>query len=124
MDEVAREQLARRLSAMKLSDVRKEIRALDRDAVLKFYRNSIWDEYHTLWLLPNAGVSITLVEKVRFKDGKKEVGGGPRGMKAKETAFVYVGARVEPLTRPAHKRRGSGPGAALSRPRPHEGRPR
>jgi hypothetical protein len=122
MDEAAREQLARRLSAMKLSDVRKEIRALDRDAVLKFYRNSIWDEYHTLWLLPNAGVSITLVEKIRLRNGKKEVGGGPRGMKAKEAEYVYVEARVEPLTRPPHKRGGSGPVAAMSGARQHDGR--
>lgn len=114
MDEAAREQLARRLSAMKLSDVRKEIRALDRDAVLKFYRNSIWDEYHTLWLLPNVGVSITLVEKIRVRDSNRTVGGGPRGWKAKKTEYVYVEARVEPLERPAHKRGGSGPVAARS----------
>jgi hypothetical protein len=122
MDEVAREQLARRLSAMKLSDVRKEIRALDRDAVLKFYRNAIWDEYHTLWLLPNAGVSITLVEKVKTREGTREVGGGPRGTKAKEVEYIYVGARVDPLVRPAHKRGGSGPVAAMSGARQHDGR--
>ncbi|MGQ9851006.1 MAG: hypothetical protein ACUVSU_13255 [Aggregatilineaceae bacterium] len=114
MDEAERERLARRLSAMKLSDVRKEIRALDRDAVLKYYRNAIWDEYHTLWLLPNAGVSITLVEKIRTKDGHREVGGGPRGWKAKDVEYVYLEARVEPLVRPPYKRGATGPVAVMS----------
>ncbi len=109
IDEAAREQLARRLSAMKLKDVRKEIRALDPDAILKYYRNAIWDEYHTLWVLPNAGLSITIVERTTISDSNKEIGGGPRGMKAKKVEYVYIETRVEPLLRPAHKHSGTGP---------------
>ena len=109
MDEAAREQLARRLSAMKLKDVRKEIHALDADAILKYYRNAMWDECHTLWVLPNAGLSITIVERATVSDSNKEVGGGPRGMKTKKVAFAYVETRVEPLLRPAYRRGETGP---------------
>jgi hypothetical protein len=112
IDEATREQLARRLSAMKLKDVRKEIRALDPDAILKYYRNAMWDEYHTLWVLPNAGLSITIVERATISDSNKEIGGGPRGMKAKKVEFVYMETRVEPLLRPAYKGGETGPGAA------------
>ncbi len=111
MDETAREQLAKRLSAMKLKQVRNEIRALDPDADLKFHRNAIWGEYHTRWVLPNAGVSITLVEKMDTQDSNKRIGGGPRGLKAQKIRFRYVEARVEPLS---HSLNGRGPGGSLS----------
>ncbi|MCL4237951.1 MAG: hypothetical protein KJ047_06850 [Anaerolineae bacterium] len=111
-DQAAHEQLARRLSAMKLKDVRKEIRALDSGAILKYYRNAIWGEYHTLWVLPNAGLSITLVERADVSDSNKEVGGGPRGMTAKKVEYVYIETRVEPLLRPAYRRGETGPAAA------------
>ena len=121
IDEAAREQLARRLSAMKIKDVRKEIRALDPDAILKYYRNAIWDEYHTLWVLPNAGLSITIVERATVSDSNKEVGGGPRGMKARKVEFVYIETRVEPLLRPAYKRGGTGPVPAIAAARQRDG---
>lgn len=100
MDEAARDQLARRLSAMSLKDVRKEIRALDPAANMAFWRNAIWDEYHTLWLLPNAGISVTLVEKATFENSRHAIGGGPRGTKATKANFRYIEARVAPLERP------------------------
>jgi hypothetical protein len=109
MDEDAREQLAQRLSAMSLREAQREIRALDPEADMKFWRNSVWGEYHTLFTLPNAELSITLVEQGVFSNSNRKVGGGPRGSKAKKIAFQYVGARVEPLTRPAHKRGSTGP---------------
>ncbi len=109
MDEAARDQLARRLSAMSLNDARKEIRALDPQAELKFYRNAIWDELHTLWLLPNAGLSITLVEKDKEKVLSEQAGGTPRGTKKLGVDFTYVEARVAPLDRPAFARVGRGP---------------
>jgi hypothetical protein len=104
MNEAEREQLAKRLSAMSFKDARKEIRRLDQDADMVFWRNSMWDEYHSLWLLPNAGLSITLVEKVNRGQGKREIGGGPSGWKAEKTDFRYVEARVDPLKRPVKAR--------------------
>jgi len=99
MNEAERAQLAQRLSAMSLKDAHKEIRRLDPDADMVFWRNSVWDEYHTLWLLPNAGLSITLVEKAIFRDSGHAIGGGPRGWKARKAEFRYIEARVAPLER-------------------------
>ena len=105
MDESARAQLAQRLKTLSLNNARKEIRALDPDAGMAFWRNTIWDEYHTLWLLPNAGLSVTLVEKEDLRDSTREIGGGPQGSKAQKAEFRYVEARVEPLDRPAKNSR-------------------
>lgn len=104
MDEAAREQLAQRLSDMSLKNVRKEITALDPDADMKYFRNAIWDEYHTLYLLPHAGLSITLVEKDQTSNSTRKIGGGPRGWTAKKVSYQYVGARVDLLNRPAYPR--------------------
>jgi hypothetical protein len=110
MDEAEREQLAQRLSAMSsLREAQKELRALDPDADMKFWRNSIWGEYHTLFTLPNAGLSITLIETDEVKNSQRKIGGGPRGSKAEKITYHYKGARVEALTHPAHKRGGTGP---------------
>ena len=121
IDQAAQEQLARRLSAMKIKDVRKEVRALDPDAILKYYRNAMWDEIHTLWVLPNAGLSVTIVERATVSDSNKEVGGGPRGMTAKKVEFVYIETRVEPLLRPAYKRGGVGPVAPVQAAKQRDG---
>ncbi|MCZ7539354.1 MAG: hypothetical protein M5U29_05460 [Anaerolineae bacterium] len=121
IDQAAHEQLARRLSAMKLKDVRKEIRALDPDAILKYYRNAMWDEYHTLWVLPNAGLSVTIVERATVSDTNKEIGGGPRGMKAKKVEYVYSETRVEPLLRPAYRRGEMGPAPSAAAVRRGDG---
>ena len=105
MDETAREQLAHRLSAMSLKDARKEIYRMDPDAELKFFRNSMWAEYHTLFLMPNQSLSITLVEK-RDKEtmNKADPASATENRKKQEIDYHYVEARVEPLTRPARKR--------------------
>jgi hypothetical protein len=105
MDETAREKLAQRLSALSLKDARKEIYRMDPDTELKFFRNSIWDEYHTLFLMPNQDLSVTLVEK-RDKDtlNKVDPASATRNRKKQEIDYNYVEARVEPLTRPALKR--------------------
>lgn len=111
IDEAAREVLARRLSEMKLRHAVREIRSMDRDANMIMWRNSIWDEYHTVFLLPNAELTITLVEKNTVVASKHEIGGGPEGSKAQDVEFHYVEARVTGLDRPAHKRGGYGPSA-------------
>ena len=105
MDENARERLAQSLSAMSLKDARKEIYRMDPDAELKYYRNSIWNEYHTLFLLPNQGLSITLVEK-QDKDTlkKADAASATQNRKKQSVEFTYVEARVAPLTRPVKKR--------------------
>lgn len=113
MDGATREQLAQRLSALSFKDAQKEIRALDPKADMKYFRNAIWHEYHTLFTLPNAGLSITLVEKGQLEETRHKIGGGPRGLKAEKAAFTYTEARVEPLTRPAHKRGSTGPAPLL-----------
>ncbi len=105
MDETAREKLAQRLSALSLKDARKEIYRMDPDSELKFFRNSIWDEYHTLFLMPNQGLSVTLVEK-RDKDtlSKADPASATKNRKKQAIDYNYVEARVAPLARPALKR--------------------
>jgi hypothetical protein len=109
MDDDARSQLAQRLSALSFKDARKEVRALDPQADMKYWRNAIWDEIHTLFTLPNAGLSVSLVEKAESKNSNRTIGGGPRGLKGKKVTYKYVEARVELLDRPAHKRGSTGP---------------
>lgn len=109
MDEAAREELAKRLSEMSLREAVREMDNIDPDANMAFWRNSIWDEFHTLFLMPNEQVEVRLVEKSTVSDPLREVGGGPRGTKARRADYEYVEARVTPLTRPAFKRGGTGP---------------
>lgn len=109
MDDAAREALTQRLSDMKMQKAMREIQRLDRDANMVFWQNSIWDEFQTLFLLPNEGIQITLVQKATTSQSDHEIGGGPAGYKASDREFDYVGARVEPLSRPAYKRGGIGP---------------
>jgi hypothetical protein len=97
MDETERQDLARRLSEMKFKDVRKELRRIDPDADLKVYRNSMWDEYHTLYVLPNADLSVTLVEKMDLDETDIPVASGPGDQKKLKREFNYVEARVTPL---------------------------
>ena len=109
MDEAAREQLAKRLSAMSLREAQRELRQLDPEAEMKFWRNAVRNEQHTLWVLPQQGVAVTLVERESLSPSDREIGGGPRGTKAQRTSYEYVEARVAPLTRPPHKRGAHGP---------------
>lgn len=104
MDEAEREALARELSAMKMNHAQRRIRELDRQANMVIWRNSIWDEYHTVFLLPNLGLEVTLVEQATAAPSKRTIGGGPQGSKALKFEYRYVGARVRPLERPAFKR--------------------
>lgn len=103
MNEAEREELAQRLSAMSLKEVRNEIRRIDPNANLKFFRNSIWDEYHTLWLLPNAELSIILVEKGNVEKTNLPDHAGPTGQKRNAIEYDFVEARVDPLNRPVAK---------------------
>jgi hypothetical protein len=104
MDDATREALARELSALKLKDAQRKIRDLDRQANMVFWRNSIWDEYHTVFLLPNVGVQVILVEQATATPSKRRIGGGPEGSTAQKFEYRYVEARVTPLERPAFKR--------------------
>ena len=105
MDETARERLAQRLSAMSLKDARKEVFRMDPDSELKFFRNSIWDEYRTLFLMPNLGLSVTLVEKQdKSALGEADPASASKRRKKQNISFNYVEARGTPLTRPALKR--------------------
>jgi hypothetical protein len=118
MDEAEREQLAQQLSAASsLREALKEVRALDPDADMKFWRNSIWGQYHTLFTLPNVGLSITLIETDQTENTQRNIGGGPRGSKAEKVKYYYKGARVDVLTHPAHKRGGTGPSPFAHRER-------
>ncbi len=97
MDEAQRKQLAERLKALDLRKAMREIRALDKAANMKFWRNAMWNEYQTLFELPNVGIKVTLVEKGTFEETDRKVGGGPTGWKAKKAEYEYVEARVAPL---------------------------
>lgn len=111
MDESAREQLAERLTNMSLRHAMREMRSIDPKANMVTWRNSIWDEFHTIFLLPNEGVEVRLIEKSTVKESKRnrEIGGVPSGVKSRNAEYEYVEARVAPLARPAFKRGGTGP---------------
>lgn len=109
MDDAAREALAQRLSAMDFRAAVREMRAIDPGANMVFWRNSMWDEFLTRFLLPNAQLTVTLVEKRNVTESKKRFGGVPTNNKVQKFDYEYVGARVEPLDRPAYKRGGTGP---------------
>lgn len=97
MDKQHRAELAQRLSSLSLRQAIREVRALDRAADLKYWRNSRWDEYHTTFELPNHQLRITLVEHVQMQESDREIGGGPDGSKAQDADYTYVEARVEPF---------------------------
>jgi len=100
MNDVERQQLTDRLSGLSFNEAHREVRKIDREAVLKHYRNSVWDEYHTLWLLPNEGLEITLVEKSDIDTLNQREYGAPPGQRRLGVTYQYVGARIEPLARP------------------------
>ncbi len=100
MDESERQQLAQRLSAMSMKDARKEILRLDPQSTVEFWRNTYWDEYHTLYLLPNAGLSIILVEKSNMKDMDRAIASSRGDQKVQKVTFKYFEARVDQLARP------------------------
>lgn len=67
MDTQERQNLAEHLIDMSYKKARGEIRRLDRDANLKYWRNAIKNEWHTTYELPNVGVRVTLVEVANRK---------------------------------------------------------
>lgn len=109
MDEAARQDLAQQLGEMKIRKAMRTVRNMDRDANMIMWRNAVKDEYHTVFLLPNEGVIVTLVEQNSVSASERKIGGGPQGLKAQNVEFTYVEARVTDLERPAQKRGGSGP---------------
>ncbi len=111
MDDTARQDLARQLGEMTVRKAMRTVRGMERDANMIMWRNAIWHEYHTVFLLPTEGLTITLVEKNTVVASEHEIGGGPEGSKAQDVEFTYIEARVTELERPAHKRGGFGPSA-------------
>lgn len=68
MNEQERLKLAEHLASMKFQRARTEIRKLDPDANLKYFRNSFGNRrWHTAYELPNEGIKITLVEQAEEK---------------------------------------------------------
>jgi hypothetical protein len=91
MNEQERQALAEHLAKMSYRKARAEVRRLDKDANLKYWRNSVKNEWHTLYELPNQKVRVILVEVP-----KKEPLPNSRLEKVEP---VYVEARVEALAR-------------------------
>jgi hypothetical protein len=55
--------VADKLVGLKIGKARGQIRRLDPDSQLQMYRVGVQDELLTRFVLPNLGVSITLVEE-------------------------------------------------------------
>ncbi|MBN1681026.1 MAG: hypothetical protein JW966_12125 [Anaerolineae bacterium] len=103
MDDTQRQALAERLSTMPYKKLRKEMRRLDPDADMQYWRNAVWDEYHTLYVLPNVGLTITLVEKTDVEQTDKRDFSGPPDRKKQKIDYQYIEARVAPVDRPVEK---------------------
>lgn len=93
------DQIAKRLNNLSFNGARKEIYRLDSDADLKYWRNAIGDEYHSLFVLPNAGLSITLVEEQdqRPLNQDDDNSADPKNRRRLKVRYSYADARVEPL---------------------------
>lgn len=94
MNEQERQQLAEHLAKMSYSKARGEIRRLDTAANLKYWRNAIHNEWHTLYELPTVGLRVTLVEKA-----ERTPIGNIYTFPAEKVKPIYVEARVEALQR-------------------------
>jgi hypothetical protein len=72
---------------------------------MRFFRNSIWDEYQTLYVLPNAGISVTVVEKADVDEMNAVDHSSFRDQKKEKVSYHYVEARVASLDsrRPSKK---------------------
>jgi hypothetical protein len=100
MDAVERERLAQRLSTLSLKDARREMRRLDPGAELTIFRNSMWGEYHTVFVLPTVSVKVILVERVDLKQMDLPEYSGPRGARKRQAVeYSYIEARVQSLNR-------------------------
>ena len=82
--------LADKLVGLKVNKARRQIRRLDPDSQLEYYRNGVQDELLTRFIMPNLGVSITLVEDPSAVPEKGDI------VKLKATD-TFVEARVEAL---------------------------
>jgi len=63
MNEQERQALAEHLAKLSYKKARGEVRRLDTAAKLKYWRNSVGNEWHTLYELPTLGIRVILVEK-------------------------------------------------------------
>ena len=89
MNAKEQQELAERLAKLSYKKARKEIRKLDPDANLKYWRNAIGAVWHTAYELPNKGIKVSLLEKPERE---------PILQSYMVTAKpVYIEARVEPL---------------------------
>jgi hypothetical protein len=96
--ETEREVLARHLSNLALGDAIREIGNVDCDANMVMWRNPTGDEFHTVFLLPNAELTITLVEK---NIGVSSAHG--TGAKARSSDIRYIDVRITDLERVVFK---------------------
>ena len=93
MNEQEQLKLAEHLASLSYKKARAEIRRLDTNANLKYWRNSMkTNEYHTLYELPNVGLKVTLVEH-----GEKEALPDIKQVPVQKNNIVYVEARVESM---------------------------
>lgn len=94
MNEQELRNYAEHLASLSYKKARSEIRKLDTAANLKYWRNSVKNEWHTVYELPSVGLKVTLVEIAQRE---------PMERTAKHIAQLervtpeYVEARVERL---------------------------
>ena len=91
MNEQEQQSLAEHLAELSYKKARAEIRKLDTGANLKYWRNSVKHEWHTLYELPNLNIKVTLVEVAERESMHLS--------HLESVKPVYVEARVEPLKR-------------------------
>lgn len=93
MNEQEQQALAEHLASLSYKKARAEIRRLDTEANLKYWRNAMrTNEYHTAYELPNIGLKVTLVEHA-----EKEPVPDIKRFGAQKNTITYIEARVEPL---------------------------
>lgn len=102
-EETEREVLARHLSNLAFGDAIREIGHVDCDANMVMWRNPTGDEFHTVFLLPNAELTITLVEKNTVVCSENGIGEALKGVKARHSDIRYVDVRITDLERVVFK---------------------
>jgi len=90
--------MADKLVGLKVNKARRQIRRLDPDSQLEMYRVGVHDELLTRFILPNLGVSITLVEDPSLvPEGDAEKLKATDSFVKFKAADTFVEARVEAL---------------------------
>lgn len=85
---------AQHLASLSYKKARAEVRKLDTSANLKYWRNAVKNEWHTVYELPKVGLKVTLVELPERETLEKS----PKHMvPLLRVKPVYVEARVERL---------------------------